>query len=65
MLSKSELALTYFPQSNPSDAVRTLMKMVDYCKELHQALLATGYKKTQRFFTPKQISLIYAYLGEP
>lgn len=65
MKSKSELALLYFPQNTPSDAVRNLMKMVAYCKALHAELLATGYRKTQRFFTPKQIELIYAYLGEP
>ena len=65
MLSKSELALQYFPLSTPHDAVRNLMKMVVYCKALYAELLTTGYLKRQRFFTPKQTALIYAYLGEP
>ena len=65
MKSKSELAQLYFPQSSPSDAVRSLMKQVNYCQPLRSALLSTGYRKTQRFFTPKQIALIYTHLGEP
>ena len=39
--------------------------MVGYCKALYAELLTTGYLKRQRFFTPKQTALIYAYLGEP
>ena len=65
MKSKSELALLYFPMSNPSDAVRNLMKMIIFCKPLHAELQSTGYQTTQRFFTPKQLDLIYTYLGEP
>lgn len=66
MTPKSELALSYFPTCHDAHtAVKNLMRMVTYCRPLHRALLDTGYQKSQRFFTPKQVALIYDYLGEP
>lgn len=65
MISKSDLAQLYFPQSDPHGAVRNFMQMVSLCRPLTDELARTGYKKTQRCFTPRQTALIYAHLGEP
>ncbi|MBQ9639589.1 MAG: DUF4248 domain-containing protein [Bacteroidales bacterium] len=32
---------------------------------LWQALLSANYHPTQKRFTPRQVALIYQYLGEP
>ena len=49
---KSELAMLYFPDAGSAHtAVNHLMKM--------------GYRKSDKFFTPKQVAVIAEYLGEP
>lgn len=63
---KSELALMYFPTaSSPHTAVNHLMSWVNRCTELRQALEAAGYRKTAKFFTPKEVAQIIEYLGCP
>ena len=53
--TKKELALTYFPQSNPRTAVNHLMVWIRRCTPLWNELLQTGYKTTSKEFTPKQV----------
>ncbi len=63
---KSELALMYFPTaSSPHTAVNHLMSWVNRCTELREALEAAGYRKTAKFFTPKEVAKITEYLGTP
>lgn len=63
---KSELAMLYFPGADKSHtAVNHLMAWVHHNQELTQRLKEMGYKKTSKFFTPKQVALIVEYLGEP
>lgn len=63
---KSELALMYFPTaSSPHTAVNHLMSWVNRCTELREALEAAGYRKTAKFFTPKEVAKITEYLGCP
>lgn len=64
-LSKSELALQYLPDLAPHSAVNRFMAWVKFNKALFAALLATGYRTTQKQFTRQQVQLIYDYLGEP
>ena len=63
---KSELAMLYFPQSNnPHAAVNHLMSWVNRCTSLRHELEAAGYRKSAKFFTPKEVAKIVDYLGSP
>ena len=63
---KSELALLYFPAScTAHTAVNHLMSWVNRCKDLKRELEKAGYKKTAKYFTPKEVTKIVEYLGYP
>ena len=64
-ISKSELANMYMPTLSPHSAVNKLMSWIELNTELTAALIATGYKKTQKQFNRAQIRLIFDYLDEP
>ena len=63
--TKKELALMYFPESYPRTAVNHLMAWIHQCDPLWEELLAMGYHKLSKAFTPKQVKAIVEYLGEP
>ena len=63
--SKKELALMYFPDSQPRTAVNHLMSWIRRCTQLWQQLQATGYNVTSKGFTPRQVKAIVEELGEP
>ena len=64
--TKKELALCYFPQAkHPHTAVNHLMAWVRRNPDLVNGLHKLGYRKSAKFFTPKEIALIIDYLGEP
>lgn len=63
--TKKELALLYFPSSQPHTAVTRLSYWMGRCVQLTEALRTTGYNKNAKGFTPRQASLIFDYLGEP
>jgi len=63
--TKKELALLYFPDSNPRTAVNHLMTWIRRCTQLWGQLQATGYNVTSKAFTPRQVRAIVAQLGEP
>ncbi len=63
--TKKELALMYFPESSPRVAVNHLMAWVYRCTPLIKELEKTGYQKSSKAFTPKQIRMVVEYLGEP
>lgn len=63
---KSELALQYFPDvASAHTAVNHLMSWVRRSPILQEELAKLGYKKSAKFFTPKEVGLIVEYLGEP
>lgn len=63
---KSDLAMQYFPQAHSlHSAVNHLMTWVHQSPKLMAELEKLGYRKTSKFFTPKQVALIVEYLGEP
>lgn len=63
---KSELALLYFPTAATSHtAVNHLMAWINRCTALKEALRRTGYTKSAKFFTPREVALIVDYIGSP
>ena len=63
--TKKELALMYFPDSNPRTAANHLRAWIYRCKPLLEQLEAAGYKRISKMFTPRQVRLIVEHLGEP
>ena len=64
-MKKNELALLYFPQSTPKVATRHLIRWINGCRPLMEELEQTGYHPLQKFFTARQVILIYHHLGNP
>lgn len=64
-LSKSRLAGLYFPESSQAVATNRLMRWVHGCRPLMAELEATGYSRSQKWLTVRQVALIVAHLGEP
>ena len=65
-LFKRNLALAYFPQAGSADVARhTLMNLIESDSKLMQQLLDTGYNRSHRQFTPRQVQLIINRLGNP
>ena len=63
--TKKELALSYFPDSQPRTAVNHLMSWIRRCRPLWTELLSTGYTMTSKSFTPRQVRTIVHHLGDP
>ena len=63
---KGELALLYFPTASTShSAVNHLMAWINRCTPLRDRLTDMGYRKTDKFFSPRQVAEIVEHLGEP
>ncbi len=63
---KAELALLYFPESNSKHvAVNRLSSWIKRCKPLKKAIMNCHSSKNAKFFTPKEVSLLFEFLGEP
>ncbi len=64
--SKSEMAQAYFPNTvNMDTARRNLSRWIKMNPKLMAELEESGYRERQKLFTPKQVGIIYKYLGEP
>jgi len=64
-MTKKELALRYTPDGSYGAAINRLTRWINGDPELLSALHAAGYQDTQRILTPRQVSIIYDYLGTP
>ena len=63
---KSELALLYFPHTdNPKVAVNHLMAWIRRCTPLMDDLTASGYKRSDKFFSSRHVKMIVDHIGEP
>ena len=62
---KWKLALMYSPHLSRKSALRLLNQYIHRAKGLLPALEATGYSRSARHFTPRQLALVLTYLGEP
>jgi hypothetical protein len=63
--TKKELALLYFPDSQPRTAVNHLMTWIRNCPQLREEFETTGYKVKNKDFTPRQVKAIVEQFGEP
>ena len=62
---RTELAQIYCPDLCPEAAYRKLKHWIDFCPGLREALSALGVSSHSRSYTPAQVRLIVASLGEP
>ncbi len=63
--SKAELAMLYFPDSEPKVAVNHLMRWVYKCKPLMDDLNKTCYSKQAKYLLAQQVRMVVEHLGEP
>ena len=64
-MRKCDLAQMYAADLSPHAAVNRLMRWIEHHPTLLTELYDTGYHKSLRVFSPKQVELIFKYLGEP
>jgi hypothetical protein len=63
--TKTEIAMLYTKGVSPATAVRILRRWINNNEELKKALEQNNYKKHCHILTPKQVQIIFEYLGEP
>lgn len=64
-VSKTDLAMAYFPFVSVSRARHKLMELIESNAELMAALFASGYKRLTRTFSPLQVDMIMDKFGNP
>lgn len=64
-MNKTTLARLYFPMATPQSALRMLNRYLHRAVGLLDELYRAHYRPDDRHFTPRQVQIIYAYLGEP
>ena len=62
---KADLAVAYFPTVSLRTAQRLFRRELQHNRGLWQALHDADYRPTQKRLTPRQVQLIFQYLGEP
>lgn len=62
---KSELAALYLPDILPASATKELNEWIAAFPGLTEQLAATGLARKSKRYTPAQVKLITAALGEP
>lgn len=63
--SKAEVAALYAPNLTERGALKRLQAWIDFNPRLMRALERAGYRKRQKLLTPRQVDILYRYLGEP
>lgn len=63
--TKVELSMRYSPGDCVSVAENNLSRMIRSTPALASELTAVGYNKFRHSFTPKEVSILVAFLGEP
>ena len=63
---KYDLAFKYFPNAPTKKAATdNLTRAINRCTPLLMKLAQDGYSVTEKSYSPRQVALIYEYLGEP
>ena len=57
--------MRYYPEATKATARCNFSKELNQNTALLKALYATGYRKSQKVLNPKQVCLIFHYLGNP
>lgn len=66
LIRKNELAMKYFPYATtPKLARDNLTRWINRCRPLLMALAKVHYNTHDWYYTPRQVELIYQFLGEP
>ncbi len=65
LYGRTELAQLYCPELTPDAAWRKLKRWITLNRDLTRDLQALGYTPSQRTFTPRMVSSIFHWLGEP
>ncbi len=60
---KQDLAMAYFPDCSKKTASRLFAREIHGNAELMAELEATGYRRSQKRLSPKQVGIIEKYLG--
>lgn len=65
-MKRRDLAMMYFPDKSPVEAVRALRRWIDNCPALVASLddISPSHKKKQ-ILTARQVRIIMEYLGDP
>lgn len=63
--SKGELAALYMPDSAIEVARKHLCAWIKHNEALQEELKAAGYSPSAKLLTPKQVQIIFKYVGEP
>lgn len=63
--SLKELGGMYFPNSSARSGSTQLKRWIMLNAHLAEALRENGYINGQRYLTPRQVGLVFEYLGEP
>ena len=64
-ISKQTLAMAYFPDRSKESAGKLLAREIHSNKPLMAELSKTAYSPQRKLLSPKQLQVIYAFLGEP
>jgi len=62
---KQDLAMAYFDGCSKKTASRLLAREINLTPGLLDALKATGYRPAQKRLSPRQLQILFSYLGEP
>lgn len=64
-LFTQELACLYFPSNSKRRARRLFTQMIIRNQELYAKLELEGWQTNMRILTPRQLDIIYSYVGRP
>ena len=62
---KSELALMYFPKSDPHVALNHLNYWIKGCRDLVDDLAGCHQSRYAKYYSKEAVKLIVDYLGDP
>jgi hypothetical protein len=63
--TKVELAQLYNPHLSDETSLQQLRRWLHHNPALMDELRAAGYRPARHSFTPREVAIIFRYLGEP
>lgn len=62
---KQDLAMAYIPHCSKKTASKRLANEINLTPGLLDALRPTGYRPPQKRLSPRQLQILFSFLGEP